>query len=169
MQAARSIMKMAAMLAMAAPAALGQATASTVAAHLVMLSSPAPGSSPRVPAGEVVREIDDPSNGDHWLLVHNADHPAGPGLLLLVSAERIRPRQAGPGPKVEPVLPVIRAGDRVIVEENTPVVEAQLEAVAMSPAMAGSSLNVRLSIGGKVIRAVASGPGRAIVQEEAGR
>jgi flagella basal body P-ring formation protein FlgA len=44
-----------------------------------------------------------------------------------------------------------------------------LEAVAMSPAMAGSSLNVRLSIGGKVIRAVASGPGRAIVQEEAGR
>ena len=157
----------AAMLAMAAPAAFGQAPESSGAGHLVMLSSPALRASAQVPAGEIVREIDDPSNGDHWLLVHNADHPAGPGLLLLVSAARVQARQIGP--VVEPVVPVIRAGDRVIVEENTPLVEARLEAVAMSPAMAGSALNVRLNIGGRVIRAVANGPGRAIFQEEAGR
>jgi hypothetical protein len=166
MQAAL-IIAIAAMLALAAPSAFGQAAASSVARHLVMLSSPAPRSSSQVPAGEILREIDDPSNGDHWLLVHNADHPAGPGLLLLVSGIRIQARQAGP--VEEPVVPVIRAGDRVIVEENTPLVEARLEAVAMSPAMAGSSFNARLNISGKVIRAVASGPGRAIFQEAATR
>ena len=169
MQAAL-IIRIAVVLAIAAPVAFGQPDrSSAVLGDLVILSSPAPGASSLVPAGEVVREIDDPSNGNHWLLVHNANHPAGPGLLLLVPAARIQARQAGPVLGAEPVLPVIRAGDRVIVEENTPVVYARLEAVAINPAMAGSPFNARLSIGGRVIRAVASGPGRAIFQEEASR
>jgi hypothetical protein len=169
MQSARIILRIAAMLAMPGSMAFGQAPASTDAGHLEMLSSPSTRSTSTVPAGEIIREIDDPSNGDRWLLVHNANHPAGPGLLLLVSLVHIQTGQAVPGTGAEPVAPVIRAGDRVIVEENTPVVEARLEAVAMSPALAGHPFNARLSIGGRVIRAVASGPGRAVFLEEAAR
>jgi hypothetical protein len=128
------------------------------------------------PLGELVREIDDPNNGDRWLLTRNESHPGGPGLLMLVSTARIdsvdpagprRPNQAGP--EAEIPAPIIRAGDRVILEENTPVVEARLEAVAMGPALAGAPFNVRLSIGGRVVRAVAITPGRAVFQEETQR
>jgi flagella basal body P-ring formation protein FlgA len=59
------------------------------------------------------------------------------------------------------LVAVIRAGDRLIVEENTAVVEARLEAVALGAAAPGSTFNVRLRIGGRVLRAVALGPGRA--------
>jgi len=169
MNAAQNMTRILAVLALALPAALGLAPAFSQAKHLVIFSSPALNSSSQLPAGEILREIDDPSNGNHWLLVRNADHPAGPGLLLLVSAGRILPVQAGPRLSVEPILPVIRTGDRVVVEENTPLVEARLEAVAMSPGTTGSTLNLRLNIGGKVIRAVVTGPGRAILQEEAAR
>jgi hypothetical protein len=56
---------------------------------------------------------------------------------------------------------MIHAGDRLIVEENTALVEARLEAVALGPAQLGSPLNVRLTIGGHVVRVVALGPGHA--------
>jgi flagella basal body P-ring formation protein FlgA len=62
--------------------------------------------------------------------------------------------------------PVIRAGERLIVEESTAVVDARLEAVALGPAAIGSPLNVKLAIGGKVVRAVALAPGRAAFQAE---
>jgi flagella basal body P-ring formation protein FlgA len=63
--------------------------------------------------------------------------------------------------------PVIRAGDRLVVEENTAVIEARLEAVALGPAALGSSFDVRLKLGGKVARAVALAPGRAAFQAHA--
>jgi hypothetical protein len=146
--------------------------------------SPAPGfrflvSAPmRVPesaarAGELVREIDDPNNGDRWLLTRDESHPGGPGLLMLVSTAPINPaaprRSTRTGPEVDLPAPIIRAGDRVILEENTPVVEARLEAVAMGPALAGAPFSVRLTIGGRVVRAVAITPGRAVFQEETER
>jgi hypothetical protein len=65
--------------------------------------------------------------------------------------------------------PVIHAGDRLIVEENTRLVEARLAAVAMGPAIAGAPLDVRLTIGGKVMRAVALAPGRAAFESEVRR
>jgi len=169
MQTGRIIETITAVLAMAASVAYGQKAASPASSPrgMTMLSSPALGSSSQAPAGEIVREIDDPSNGDRWLLVHNANHPAGPGLLLLVSGDRIQPRQAGPA--AQPALPIIRPGDRVIVEENTPIVAARLEAVAMGPALAGAAFNARLTIGGRVIRAIAIAPGRAAFLEEARR
>ncbi len=64
--------------------------------------------------------------------------------------------------------PVIRAGDRLIVEEHTAVVDAALEAVRLNPAALGSTFKVRLKIGGKVLRAVALGPGRAALAAERG-
>jgi hypothetical protein len=122
--------------------------------------------------GEVVREIDDPHTGDRWLLVRNDLVPGGPGRLVLVAAHRnssggaiLRP--AGPASDAQ-LLFVIRAGDRLIVEEHTARVDAVLEARALTPAAPGDALNARLTIGGNVVRAIALGPGRAALQPMTG-
>ena len=122
-------------------------------------------------AGEVVREIDDPYTGSRWLLVRNLRDPAGPGLLVLAapsgnpfrSSERHEDARALTAPAAAPPAfrPVIRAGDRLVVEQNTARIEARLEAVALGPAGAGQSFAARLEAGGKVVRAVAIAPGRA--------
>ncbi len=118
--------------------------------------------------GEVVREIDDPNTGDRWLLVRNDQDPGGPGRLVLIAAHRYSSggktvRAAGETRSAQ-VLPVIRAGDRIVVEEHTAIVDAVLEARALAPAAPGDALNARLTIGGHVVRAVALGPGRAALQ-----
>jgi hypothetical protein len=112
--------------------------------------------------GAVVREIDDPPLGSRWLLTRNTIHPAGPGRLVPVWGGLTAPRPGVP-PKTLPApdSPVIRAGDPVIVEENTAVAEARLEGVALGAARAGAGLEVRLKVGGARVRAVALGPGRA--------
>jgi hypothetical protein len=122
--------------------------------------------------GEIVREIDDPHTGDRWLLMRNEQAPGGPGRLVLVAAHRSASGGATlrvAGETGEAVFqPVIRAGDRLIVEEHTARVDAVLEARALNPAAAGAALDVRLTIGGNVVRAVALGPGRAALQPGAG-
>lgn len=125
--------------------------------------------------GEAVREIDDPHTGDRWMLFRDAVNPGGPGRLVLIApgyAGRYLVASAAgtPAKAAEPEEPpVIRAGDRITVEEDTPVVEAHLEAVALTPAPAGATLAVRLKIGGKVLKVVAVSPGRArlLPEEEA--
>jgi len=57
---------------------------------------------------------------------------------------------------------VIRAGDRLTVEQSNEKVELRLEGVALSPAAAGEPLSVRLAINGKVVRAVAVSRDRAL-------
>jgi hypothetical protein len=121
-----------------------------------------------------VREIDDPHTGARWLLLHDPSHPGGPGRLALTSdvqnvgPVRVKDREGFPNATViaVPPRPVIRGGDRLIVEENTAVVEARLEAMALGPAARGSSLQARLQIGGRVVRVVALGPGRAALASE---
>jgi flagella basal body P-ring formation protein FlgA len=63
-------------------------------------------------------------------------------------------------------VPVIGAGDRLILEEHSAVVDARLEAVALGPAAVGSALRVRLVIGGRVVRARALAAGHVALQEE---
>jgi hypothetical protein len=112
--------------------------------------------------GEILREIDDPHNGDRWLLMRNRQAPGGPGRLVRVAvgrktADGVRAQGAG-----APLFaPVIRSGDRLIIEEHTALVDAVLEARALSPAMAGAAFDARLTMGGGVVRVVATGPGRA--------
>lgn len=123
-------------------------------------------------SGEIVREIDDPHTGDRWLLLRNDHVPGGPGRLVLVAVTRNSSgsatlRTAGQAREAQ-FLPVIRAGDRLIVEEHTARVDAVLEARALNPAAPGSAFNVRLMIGGNVVRAIALGPGRAALQPETG-
>jgi hypothetical protein len=99
----------------------------------------------------VVREIRDPHTGLTWLLRMDTKNRGGPGRMLPAEQDLV----ANPWPVV------IRSGDRVVVEEHTPSVEASLEAVALGAAAIGCRLSVRLKIGGKVVRAVALAPGRA--------
>jgi hypothetical protein len=127
---------------------------------------PGPASSAAPPAGEVLREIDDPNTGYRWLLIRDSDRPGGPGRMVRLSNAQVEARpEAGAGVSLREGRgqspPVIRAGDRLIVEESTALVEARLEAVALGSALTGSPLNVRLVLGGNVLRAVALGPGRA--------
>jgi uncharacterized Zn-binding protein involved in type VI secretion len=61
-----------------------------------------------------------------------------------------------------PAKPIIRAGDPLSIEQHSAVADVQLTAVALGPAAAGSTLNVRLVIGGRVVRAIAVGPGHVL-------
>ena len=133
---------------------------------------------PRVlagPLGEEVREIDDTHTGDRWKLMRDPVHPGGPGRLVLAAGPGIEPVSAGTSDQKHPAIsatkrtpfhPVIHAGDALIVEEHTAVVEARLEAVALGPAVEGAICRVRLKIGGKVVRAVAVSAGHAVFAAE---
>jgi hypothetical protein len=103
--------------------------------------------------------------------MRNDSHPAGPGRLVLIAATCTQPEQGEHEDKSSCVAkekthlnPVIRTGDQLIVEENTAVIEARLEGVALGSATLGSAFDVRLKIGGKIARVVALAPGRAAFQ-----
>ncbi len=156
-------------------AAIVGAQTQTVGHAQVMLSSGGlvPETSQSGTQGEVLREIDDVHTGDRWLLIRNEQTPGGPGRLVLVSADHngiASTARRGVGHTEEAVAPpIIRSGDRLIIEKHTAVVDAVLEARAVTPAAVGAAFDVRLTLGGKVVRAVALGPGRAAFQETGAR
>ncbi len=114
-----------------------------------------------------IRVIRDPHTGLRWLLRRDPSNPGGPGRLALMAGEddsESRPRiatQAARSLNPDARTPAIRSGDRLVVEKNSAIVEARLEAVALSSANESAVFLARLAIGGKVVRAVALGPGRA--------
>ena len=132
-----------------------------------------------------VREVDDLATGTRWLLVRDPEHPAGPGRW--VRSEEASPAEsfattgdkaapaighqsdAAAGPSAAPlagrVTPpaaiLMRGGDLVIVEQQTPVLTARLAAVALEPATLGRLFRVRLKATGARVWAIALGPGEA--------
>lgn len=116
---------------------------------------------PELAAGAVMKEIDDPGSGVRWLLVEDPAHPGGPGRLIATSSALPPLVAADREEKAAAPQPVIRAGDQIQVEEHSNVVEATLEAVALSSAALGARLRVRLRVGGRVIVARALSPGHA--------
>jgi hypothetical protein len=113
-----------------------------------------------------LHEIRDPHSGVCWQLLPNAAAPAGPARMTAAgSGEGACTRIAG---NQDAQRFAIHRGDRVVVEEHTRSVDARLEAVAMGSAVAGSFLDLRLTIGGRVVRAVAIAPGRAALPPAAG-
>jgi hypothetical protein len=126
-------------------------------------------------AGNTFRLIRDLHTGARWLLERNAGNPAGPGRMVLLNSqdgalfESAIAKRSAPRMSPEVQYPVIRSGDRLVVEENSALVEARLEAVALGPAAEGAEFKVRLEIGGKVVQAVALGPGRAAFAAHLGK
>jgi hypothetical protein len=119
-------------------------------------------------SGPLVREIDDPNSGTRWLLVRDKANPGGPGRLEPARQGRdpgtIERQVQGPSVAGNRPVSIIRAGDKLIVEEHSAITDAYLEGVALGAAGTGSPLNVRLSIGGRIVRAVAVAPGRAALE-----
>ena len=115
--------------------------------------------------GSLVREMDDPSTGNRWLLERDLKHPGGPGRLVLATGSRadLAKGENGVSSVGEAIsaVPVIRAGDAVTLVAHTAVMDAQLEAVALAPAAAGAAFPARLKIGGRVVQAIALGARRA--------
>jgi len=153
-----------------------------VAAVLPAAGQTAPAGAPSAEQrpGHVFMEIDDSATGDRWLLVRDEANPAGPGRMVRVKTGKVYSgnadstggtesapaRKSGQGPVAAPMYPVIHAGDAVIVEEHTSVVDARLEAVALGSAAVGAQFKARLKIGGKVLRVVALAAGRAEMTPE---
>lgn len=123
---------------------------------------------PATASTSIVREIDDPHSGDRWLLLIDPRHPAGPGRLVRADAVRNKfPLSKADVQKTDtPVPPVIHTGERLILEEHSPVLDARLDAIALSPASVGGTLRVRLVIGGQVVRALAVAPGSVILAQD---
>ena len=129
---------------------------------------------------QAIRVIQDPHTGMRWLLERTPNNPGGPGrMVLLPHGQTVLPNGqtaeeasvdsgSGRGRGKTIARSIIRAGDLLVVEEHSEVVDARLEAVAMGSAGKGASFNVRLSIGGKVVRAIAVGPGHAVLAPSGG-
>ena len=118
---------------------------------------------------EVIREIDDEATGDRWLLERDQTNPGAPGRMVRIESRGSDLSGGGNGAKDRApaeLRPVIHAGDKVIVEEHTAVVDARLEAVALASAAIGAEFTARLKIGGVVVRVVALAAGRARLASE---
>jgi hypothetical protein len=126
------------------------------------------------------RDFLDPCLGLHWQLMDDPKHPGGPGRLVQLREMAVadagkRFAEANVAsldatPLKAPLLPVvIRAGERITVEQETPVLHARLTAVALESGAVGDRLRVRLNAGknaamgtaGPVIAVVATGKGLA--------
>jgi hypothetical protein len=111
------------------------------------------------PSQQVLRSIDDPAFGGRWLLVADPEHPGGPGRLVPadLSHQATGSREARPNP----LAVMIRAGDRLLLEAHTRTADTWLDAVALGPARDGASLLARVRFDNRVVRVVATAPGRA--------
>ncbi|MDR3742534.1 MAG: hypothetical protein P4L40_26245 [Terracidiphilus sp.] len=105
------------------------------------------------------RAIVDPATGQRWMLIANPSFPGGPGLIIPDSA--IETHAATVERHAVGAQPVIRAGDRVSIEESSPSFSAHYTAIALVPAALGKVFLARLAAGMAPVRVVAVGPGRA--------
>jgi hypothetical protein len=124
-----------------------------------------------------VRVIQDPHTSLCWLLERDPARSGGPGRMVLLGQQErsqsnsisIAKANTKNFTKINAsIFPVIRSGDRLILEKNSAIVEARLEAFALGSATAGAELNVRLAIGGRILRARAIAPGLAAFAADAG-
>lgn len=114
---------------------------------------------------QLAGEIRDPQTGQRWLMLRDPAHPRWPARLV--------PAEAADAPTGAVALhalpqPVIHGGDAILIEETTPVLEAHYDAVALSAAERGKTMKARLKVNGRVVNAVALGPGRAALAVNSG-
>lgn len=130
------------------------------AAPLVVVTT----ADPELAAGSVFKEIDDQGSGLRWLLVEDPAHPGGPGRLVSLRSDETKAKPGKSAARVVKTNAVIHAGDTVQVEEHSAVVDASLQAVALSSAIPGEMFRVRLRIGRRVVKARALAVGRAALE-----
>jgi hypothetical protein len=147
----------------------------------------APVALPGTARGEIRREIADPCLGFHWRLIVDPAGQGRPGRLVLLdqngttaggSASSAHTVLAPAASAPESALVIIRAGEHVVVDQDTGVVRARLNAIALESAAFGQRLRVRLIVGpglprnglsrnaeltapGPVVSALATGVGEA--------
>ena len=146
---------------------LGQAPSQPAAAEIQTVGHLDPGS--------IAREIDDPSSGARWVLIRGSGNPGGPGRLVQITG-LMTGLVSGPVsskdvstvsptlreiPTASSYIPVVRAGDTLVLEEHTGVADTRLEGIALGPARLGAVLRARLKLGGRIVHAIATGPGHA--------
>ena len=136
------------------------------------LQVPSPGCNSK----DFVREIHDAGSGLRWMLFRNDSHAGAPGRLVLNASRGNADETQGCASGLDQEsLPgvdafrevVIRAGDRLTIQEYTSRVDLRLEGVALTPAANGDAFNVRLRIGGRTVRAIALKPGKAMLAPQA--
>ena len=110
------------------------------------------------PLRHAFRSMHDPHTGLTWVVETDPKHAGGPGRMILAEGDL---RAGGDGSLPDRIL--IHAGQKVIVEQHTPLLDAAFEALALNPALAGSGLKVRLRATGKVMSAYAISKGKAVL------
>ena len=114
-----------------------------------------------MPAQSAPGEIRDPFTGATWRMERDAEHPGGPARLVLVSPGDVLLSNHAVW------TPVIHSGERIVIEEHSPVLDARLEAVALANAAEGEILRARMVIGGAVVVVRCVGRGNTVFHAEA--
>ena len=127
---------------------------------------------PRVMKGfRVVRVIEDPGSHLHWLIEQNIERPDWPARAIQVPDELSRRdymschSDEAEKQGSDQSSPVVHAGDALLIVEDSPAFRAYLEGVALNNGESGGSISARLRIGGKVVAAVVTAPGRAVLDD----
>jgi hypothetical protein len=124
-----------------------------------------------------MRFIDDPGAGRHWVMLQQLDRPEIPPLVVLIPRDHpcVSPDFEVFVQGSSPVFQnrstkVIHLGDHILLSQSTAKLNAQLDAVALHSAAVGEAFSVRLQVGGHLVQAVATSPGRAtlLVDENRG-
>jgi hypothetical protein len=118
--------------------------------------------------------IRDPASGIGWRVATDPRHPEWPSRLVEISGgdscgDRLAdPLRAGMklGMANTVQSPTVRAGDWLRVSQDTRVVHAEFNAMALSTGWPGDSIKVRLRFGGKVMRVKLTTPGQALLIED---
>lgn len=122
------------------------------------------------------RVIDDCGTGHRWLYLRDSSRPTGPAKLVMIVRDAsddsysrsCREFNHALVKAERPSIPVIRAGDLIELSEITPGLAVHLQAIALASASVGDPLKVRLKIGRRVLRAVATGSRTAKAEVEEG-
>lgn len=115
--------------------------------------------------------IRDPASGMSWRVATDPRHPERPAKMVEISNEDycgdrlIGGLRAGREPRVADTVqsPIVRAGDWLQVLQDTRVVHAEFNAMALSKGWPGDSIKVRLRFAGKVMRVRLTASGQALL------
>ena len=112
----------------------------------------------------VIRSFEDVGTHQSWTVVQDKKRPAAPARLVgptILHGGRASAEESGEALLQMASRLIIHAGDSLIVDEHTAIVDARLEATALGAAARGERLKVRLKTGDRIVPAIAMEPGQA--------